>query len=170
MAGTGPAMTRLRRAGERAVDHGDGVLEAVDRRERAEARALLLAEQHLIEHVEPFERHARLAVPALDLAGAIEERLAPADLIHHLLNLLRRRVRRQLREAVAQIEQRRALGLGRLAELLRRQDEIVEILDRLADERGELGMHLRGDAGTIAADEAPQRLGVFGVRRRNERE
>src|SRR5262249_62397162 len=71
---------RLRRAGERAVDQRDRVVEAVDRHERAETRPLLLAEQHLIEQIEPFERNARLTVPRLDLAGAVEERLAPADL------------------------------------------------------------------------------------------
>src|ERR1043166_5557930 len=117
---------RSSRSRQRAVDHGDGVVEPVDRRERAEARAFLLPEQHLIEHVEPFERHARLAILALDLSGAVEKRLAPSDLVHHLLNLLRRRVHRQLREPVAQVEQRRALALGRPAELLRGQHEVME--------------------------------------------
>src|SRR5678815_2936780 len=55
----------LRAARQRTVDHVDGVLHAIHRDERAEARALLLAEQHLVEHVEPVERHARTAVLAL---------------------------------------------------------------------------------------------------------
>src|SRR3954471_8219398 len=42
-------------ARQRAVDHVDGVLHAIDRDEGAEARAFLLAEQHLVEHVEPVE-------------------------------------------------------------------------------------------------------------------
>src|SRR5262249_39628360 len=74
---------------ERAVDHVDRVLDAVDRDERAETRSLLLAEQHLVEHVEPVERDARLAVLGLDLAGLVEERLAPAHLVNHPLALLR---------------------------------------------------------------------------------
>ena len=50
---------------QRAVDHADRVLHAIDRDERAEARAFLLAEQHLVEHVEPVERDAGTAVLAL---------------------------------------------------------------------------------------------------------
>src|SRR5258707_15627111 len=75
-----------RRARERAVDHVDGVVDAIDRHERAEARALLLAEQHLVEHVEPVERDAGLAV--LGLLLLVEERLAPADLVDHVLDFL----------------------------------------------------------------------------------
>src|SRR5205809_6499947 len=43
----------LRRPRQRAVDHRDCIRNAIHRDEGAEARALLLAEQHLIEHVEP---------------------------------------------------------------------------------------------------------------------
>ena len=43
-------------------------------------------------------------------------------------------------------------------------------MDRIADERFELGMGLRRHAGTIAPDEAPQRLGVLRIRGRNQRE
>ena len=68
---------KLSAARERAVDHVDGVLHAVDGDEGAEARALLLAEQHLIEHVEPVERHARLAI--LGFLLLIEEGLAAAE-------------------------------------------------------------------------------------------
>src|SRR6185437_9579853 len=57
---------------QRAVDHVDGVLQAVNRDERAEARPFLLAEQHLIEQIEPVERDARLAVFRLLLR--VEER------------------------------------------------------------------------------------------------
>src|SRR6202034_2392038 len=97
-----------RRARQRAVDHVDGVLDAVGGDERAEARTLLLAEQHLIEHVEPVERNAGLAVLALLLL--VEEWLAPADLIDHLLDRFRRGIGRELRQPIAQVEQCRALG------------------------------------------------------------
>ena len=70
---------------QRAVDHVDGVLQAIDRDEGAEARAFLLAEQHLVEHVEPVERDAGLAV--LGLLLVIEERLAAADLVDHVLDV-----------------------------------------------------------------------------------
>src|SRR6516164_8087371 len=93
---------RSSRARERAVDHGDRVGEPVDRRERAEARALLLPEQNLVEHVEPIDRDAGLVVLGLDLAGLVEEGLAPADLIDHILNLLAGRIVRKLAERVAQ--------------------------------------------------------------------
>src|SRR5512137_2832754 len=73
-----------RRARQRAVDHVDRVADAVDGDERAEARALLLAELHLVEHVEPVERHARLAVLGLRLARLVEKRLAPPDLVDDL--------------------------------------------------------------------------------------
>src|SRR5262245_30199814 len=107
-----------------SVDHADGVLNAVDRHERAEARALLLAQQHLVAHVDPVDLAAGLAVLGLDLAGLVEERLAPADVVDHLLDLLRRGVRRQPRLSIAQIIQRRALALAGLAILLLRQHEV----------------------------------------------
>src|SRR3984893_17339404 len=77
------------RARERAVDHVDGVLDAVGGNERAEARAFLLAEQHLIEHVEPVERHAGLAVLGFFLV--VEERLAPPDPLEPAFGCLSRR-------------------------------------------------------------------------------
>src|ERR1700751_756215 len=58
-AGTTESLSRPR---QRAVDHGNRILHAIDRDERAEARAFFLAEQHLVEHVEPVERNARAAV------------------------------------------------------------------------------------------------------------
>ena len=79
-------------------------------------------------------------------------------------------VRRKLRQRVAQVGQRLALVLGRLAEFLRRQHEIAEVVDRVFDQRVELGMRLRRHARPVAADEAPQRLGVLGVRRRHQRQ
>src|SRR5215813_1440921 len=91
----------LCRSRQRAVDHVDRVLKPVHRHERAEARALLLAEQHLIEHVEPIERNTRLAIFALDLSGLVEERLAPADFVDHLLDLLRGRISGELRKRLA---------------------------------------------------------------------
>ena len=57
------------RSSERAVDHLYRVLQSVNCRERAKARAFLLPEQHLVEHVEPFQGHARLAVLGLGLAS-----------------------------------------------------------------------------------------------------
>src|SRR5947209_3193954 len=70
-----------RRARQRAVDHVDCIHQAIDGDEGAKARALLLAEQHLVEHVEPVERHAGTAILALFVV--VEERLAAADLVDH---------------------------------------------------------------------------------------
>src|ERR1041385_159124 len=79
----------LSRPRQRAVDHVDGVLRPVHRDKGAEPRAFLLAEQHLVEHVEPVERDAGLAVLGLFLL--VEERRAAADLIDHVLDRLGRR-------------------------------------------------------------------------------
>src|SRR5829696_746916 len=76
---------KLRAPRQRAVDHVDGVLHAIHRDERTEARALLLAEQHLIEHVEPVERNAGPAI--LALLHLIQKRLAAADLVDHVLDV-----------------------------------------------------------------------------------
>src|SRR5262245_32764840 len=160
----------LCRSRKRPVDHVDRVLEAIHRHERAEARSFFLPEQDLVEHVEPVERDAGLAVLRLDLAGLVEEWLAPADLVDHLLDLLRTRIVGELGERVAQVEQRRALGIARLAKPLLRQYEIAEIVDGIADQRGELWVRLRRHARTIATDEAPQRLGVLRVRGGDQRE
>src|ERR1700737_3002878 len=64
---------------QRAVDHGDRTRNAIHGDEGAEARALFLAEQHLVEHVEPVERDAGTAV--LALLHRIKERLAAAGLL-----------------------------------------------------------------------------------------
>src|SRR5450759_1019852 len=80
--------TTLPRPCQRAVDHGHRIRQAVDRDERSEARTLFLTEQHLIEHVEPVERDARPAI--LAFLHRIQERLAPPDLVDHVLDLLGR--------------------------------------------------------------------------------
>src|SRR5262249_58033096 len=125
---------------------------------------LMLAEQHLIEHVEPIERNAGLAVFALDLSGLVEERLAPTDFVDHLLDLLGGRISGELRKRLAQVEKRRTLALARLAESLLRQHEVTKIVDGIAHESVELRVRLRRHAGAIAADEPPQGLGVLRVR------
>src|SRR5580692_6760910 len=119
---SGGGKEKLRRSRQRAVDHIHRVLDAVGGGEGAEARATLLAKQHLIEHVEPVERDAGLAVLAFFLR--VEERLAAADLVDHILDGFRRRVGRQLRQRIAQVDQRRAPGLARLAKFFRRLHEI----------------------------------------------
>ena len=141
---------------------------AIDRDEGAEARALLLAEQHLVEHVEPVERDARLAV--LGLLLLVEERLAAADLVDDVLDLLRRSVGRQIATA------RRADRSAPCARL-RSARGISSPAARSRGNSGwripprvELGMRLRRHARPVAADEAPQRLGVLRVRRRHQRQ
>src|SRR5262249_57091365 len=79
---------RFSQSWQTTVDPLDRVPKPVHRYERAEARTLLLAEQHLIEHVEPIERDTRLAVLTLDLSSLVEERLAPTDFVDHLPDLL----------------------------------------------------------------------------------
>ena len=142
---------------------------AVDRDERAEARALLLAEQHLVEHVEPVERDARAAVLRRLLRGRGTARAGRSR---------RRRSgcpRRVAPAASCDSASRRSVSAlrsasRRLAELLRRRDEVAIVVDRVADHRVELRMRLRRDARPVAADEAPQRLGILGVRRRHQRQ
>src|ERR1700675_4515220 len=73
---------------QRAVDHRDRVRQAVDRDKGAEARAFFLAEQDQVEHVEPVERNARPAI--LALLHWVEERLATADLVDHVLDVFGR--------------------------------------------------------------------------------
>src|ERR1017187_50274 len=77
--------TTLPRSCQRAVDHRHRIGQAVDRDERPEARAFFLTEQHLVEHVEPVERDARPAI--LAFLHRIQERLAAADLVDHVLDL-----------------------------------------------------------------------------------
>src|SRR5262245_59514437 len=155
---------RLCRSRERAVDHVDRVLEPVERHKRAEARAFFLAEQHLVEHIEPIERDARFAILGLDLSSLVEEWLASADLVDYLLNLFCTGIGGELRQRIAQVEERRAFVLARLAESLLRQHEVAKIVNGVTHKRIELRMRLRRHARAIAADEAPQRLGVFRVR------
>src|SRR6185369_17970338 len=143
-------------------------MQSVDRNKRAKARPFLLPKQHLVEQVEPAERNARLAV--LRLLFLIQERLAAPDFVYDVLNVFRAGARLQLRERIAQVDQGRAFRAVRLAESLFRQDEIAEIMNGVLDHLIELWMGLRGDAGTVAADETPQRFSVLGIRRRHQRE
>src|SRR5215813_1550280 len=119
----------LRRPREGSVDHFHRILQSVNRRKRAEARAFLLPQQNLIEHIEPFQRHAGLAVLGLALAAPVEERLAPADLVDYVLDLLGAGVSWKLRKRITQISERSTLDLGRLAELLRRQHEVAIVVN-----------------------------------------
>src|SRR5205807_1969867 len=145
----------LGRAGQRAVDHLDRILQAVDRGERAEPRPFLLPQQHLVEHVEPFERDTGLAVLGLALAALVEEWLAPADLVDYVLNFFGIRMGRQLCERIAQIGERRTLHLARLAEYFGWHHKVAIIVNCIADQRIEMGMCLRCHTRTITADEAP---------------
>src|SRR5258706_10472870 len=86
----------LPRPRQRAVDHRHRIRQTVDRDERTEARAFFLTQQHLIEHVEPVERDPRPAV--LALLHWVQERLAPAALVDHVLDLLGGRAPRQVRQ------------------------------------------------------------------------
>src|SRR4029079_17165526 len=72
----------LCRSRKRAVDHVDRIRESVHRQERTESRTFLLAQKHLIEHVEPIERHAGLAVLGLALAALVQERLASGHFLY----------------------------------------------------------------------------------------
>src|SRR5262249_24132370 len=97
-----PASGRSR---QRAVDHRNRVSDAIGSDEGTEARTFLLAEQHLIEHVEPVERHARFAVLGFDLADLVEKRLAAADLIDHLLDGFGHCLFRQLSVGSTRVQQ-----------------------------------------------------------------
>ncbi len=121
-----------------------------------------MPQEHLIEHVEPLERDAGLAVFCRLLV--IEERLAPPDLVDDILNRFGSRAGRKLRKRIAQIGKRLALALARLAEFFRREHEVAEIMDRIFHELAELRVRLRRNARTIAPDEAPERFGILGVR------
>src|ERR1700739_4434656 len=116
-----PGRQRSARPRQRAVDHVHGIADAIDRDKGAEARPLLLAEQHLVEHVEPVERHAGPAV--LAFLVLVEEWLTTADRVDHILDVSRRRSRRQARQCIAQILQGGALALAWLAELFGRRHE-----------------------------------------------
>ena len=59
---------------QRAVDHVDRILQAIDRGRTIQSADLFLAQQDLIEQIEPIERHARLAV--LRLLFLVQEGLA----------------------------------------------------------------------------------------------
>ena len=75
-----------------------------------------------------------------------------------------------MRQRVAQILQRHALGIGRLAEFFRRRHEVAVVVDGVADHRIELRVGLRRDPGTVAPDEAPQGRGILRIRRRHQRQ
>ena len=67
---------RAARACQRAINQSGRVVNSIDRHEGARTRSFLLAEEHLVEHVEPLERDPRLAVLGLDLAAPIQKRFA----------------------------------------------------------------------------------------------
>ena len=75
-----------------------------------------------------------------------------------------------MRQRIAQILQRDALDIRRLAEFLGRRHEVAIVIDGVADHRIQLGMGLRRDARAIAPDEAPQGRGILRVRRRHQRQ
>src|SRR5262249_4841283 len=52
----------------------------------------------------------------------------------------------------------------RLAEFLRRLHEVAEIMDGVFDELMQLGMRLARNSRPVTADEAPERVGIFGIR------
>src|SRR5262245_33885729 len=94
-------VSRSRRSRQRTVDHVDGILQAIDRDERAEPRSFLLAEQYLIKQIEPIQRDAGLAI--LRLLFLVQKRLTAPDLVDHGLDVLGTGFRRQLRKRIPQM-------------------------------------------------------------------
>ena len=74
------AVSRASSPRQRLVDQRARLGDAVERGERAEARSALLADQHLVDHLEEGDRHAGpafrallgMVLVALDLAGDVE--------------------------------------------------------------------------------------------------
>src|SRR5680860_731588 len=105
---------------ERLTDQRAGLGDAVELHKRAEARALGLAEQHLVEGGEPIAQRLK----AVLLAHRVDLRL---DFLGE--NLVRQRAEPRL-----EIGKGGALLLGRCAVALRRLHEVMEITDGVADE------------------------------------
>src|SRR4029079_16909280 len=153
--------SRLSRPRQRTVDHIDGVLKPVDRDEGAEARSLLLAEQHLVEHVEPIQRDAGLAI--LGRLFLIKKRRPAPHVVEHVLNFVGRRGRRKIGERVTKVEQRLALFRAGITELLLRQDEGAIVVYGVLYRVVQLRMSLRRHTRPVTADEAPKRIGILGI-------
>src|ERR1043165_3522892 len=93
-------------ASERALDQAHDVVAAVELDEGAHARALLAAQQHLVERLEP-------------LAQLFLGEVALARLVDLVLDELRTLAVRDLAQSVGEVLERGALLVGGQAELLR---------------------------------------------------
>ena len=94
--------------------------------------------------------------------------MAFAHLEHRALNGLGVRVRGQRREGGGEVSQRRALKRFGIAELFFDPHEVVVIGDRVLHQTGEQRFGVRCGIWVVAADEAPEHGGRFGVRHAGE--
>jgi hypothetical protein len=78
-----------------------GVVDAVERHERAEAWPLLFAEQDLVDGVEPGQRYAGLFRCGALGGDVLIARHGAADIVEHGLDIFRRGIGRQLGQASA---------------------------------------------------------------------
>ena len=120
MAGARPLLRGVEiLAGERAADQGRALAQAVEAEERAHARALFLAEQDLVERLEP--------------GAQVGEVVPLADLVNPGLYRLGVGVRGQGLDLGEQVLQCGALARVGRPIALGRLDEVAVVANRAAD-------------------------------------
>src|SRR4051794_7716872 len=132
----------IRLAGESGTDQSNRLRNTVKCNKPAKARALLLAEQDLIQAAKP-NAEFREGVPL-------------ANLIHRILDDLRIALRRQCTKRNGKILQGLAFHGVRMAVLLGRTDKVAIIGNCVFDKAGEQRLGFGAGAGNVTLNETPQ--------------
>src|SRR6056297_4172065 len=167
-----PASIRHQPPGQPVGDERLRLLDAIERDEPAEARSLACAHQHLVERREPraqrlepmkladgeddgLQEFLVLPVHRRQIGLAALLRVLARDHVERFLGIL---------EAGGKLLHRRAFLIGGRAEHLGWLHEIVVVAHGEPRRRVEVGMRAGACLGRVAADEAPKRLLVLGMR------
>lgn len=149
-------------ASQRLFDQRAGFVDAIKRDEGAETWSAFLADQHFIEHLEEGNRNAGTAFRAF-LGVVLITLNGTGDVKNGVLDVVAISAGRQRCELRIQCFKGCPFHIIRRAELLGRLHEIVEVADRIADERIEFRIVFRRNARHVARDETPQhsRISAF---------
>ena len=156
-------MLRHQAAVQGICDQGAGVGNAIDGRERAEARSLILAEQHLIDRFPPFAGDAGAFWRGVLGGQVLVARNRARDIQRKLLDGLRAGAFRHICQGRLKPRKCLVLDLVSGAVVLLRAHEIAEISDGVADERIELRVGRRRHIRRIALEEGPEYRLVLGI-------
>ena len=141
---------------QRFVNQLPHLIQPVDRNERSEARPLVFAQKHGVNHIEELVRNSRPRGRCSLGRVVLIARNRPRDVIERVLDFVRARFCRQLRQPVRNLRENAALDVVGVAIALLGGDKVTKISNRITNQAIETGVRFWRRQGIVAAKEPPK--------------